>query len=123
MLEIFKKADPYVNSDTDHFGITTIAFYHPAQNSLPATLLHQLAEAINNASTNPETKVIVLKSDGEHAFCAGASFDELLQIENKEQGRKFFMGFANIINECRKSPKIIIGRIYGKAIGGGVGIA
>ena len=123
MLDLFKTKEAYVSSDTDHFGITTIAFYHPAQNSLPSALLHKLAEAINVAGSNSETRVIVLKSDGEHAFCAGASFDELLQIETKEQGRDFFMGFANVINECRKSPKIIIGRVYGKVIGGGVGIA
>jgi methylglutaconyl-CoA hydratase len=121
--DLLKKKEPYVTTDTDYLGITTISFYHPAQNSLPANLLHQLAEAINLAGTNAETKVIILKSDGDHAFCAGASFDELLQIETKEQGRDFFMGFANIINECRKCPKIIIGRVYGKAIGGGVGIA
>ncbi|MBW4889159.1 enoyl-CoA hydratase/isomerase family protein [Mucilaginibacter sp. HMF5004] len=120
---LLKKNEAYVNSDTDHFGVTTIAFYHPAQNSLPANLLHQLAEAIEAAGINPDTKVIVLKSDGDHAFCAGASFDELLQIKTKEEGKNFFMGFANVINACRKSPRIIIGRVYGKAIGGGVGIA
>ena len=123
MLDIFKKAEPYVKSETDYLGITTISFFHPAQNSLPAALLRQLSAAVNTAGTNAETKVIVLKSDGEHAFCAGASFDELLQIETKEQGLDFFMGFANLINECRRSPKIIIGRVSGKAIGGGVGIA
>jgi methylglutaconyl-CoA hydratase len=124
MLEGFlKKPEAYVKSDTDYLGITTISFYHPAQNSLPSDVLRQLAEAINLAGSNTETKVVVLKSDGEHAFCAGASFDELLEIKDKEQGRDFFMGFANVINECRKSPRIIIGRVYGKAIGGGVGIA
>lgn len=113
----------YVNSTTAENGITTISFFHPAQNSLPSALLLQLAQIIKNAGENPLTKVIILKSDGNKAFCAGASFDELLQIKSKEQGFDFFSGFAHVINACRTSSKIIIGRVHGKAVGGGVGIA
>lgn len=116
-------ASGYVNAITESSGITTISFFHPAQNSLPATLLLQLAQSIQNAGHNPLTKVIVLKSDGDKAFCAGASFDELLEIKTKEQGVEFFLGFAKVINACRISSKIIIGRVHGKAVGGGVGIA
>ena len=104
-------------------GIATITFYHPAQNSLPSALLKQLADTIDNAGADPKTKVIVLKSGGERTFCAGASFDELLQIKDKEAGAAFFSGFAKVINACRKSPKIIIARVQGKAVGGGVGLA
>jgi methylglutaconyl-CoA hydratase len=64
-----------------------------------------------------------LRSAGEKAFCAGASFDELISIQDLETGQKFFSGFAKVINACRKAPKFIIGRIHGKAVGGGVGIA
>jgi len=104
-------------------GIATVAFYHPAQNSLPSKLLAELVEKITAAGNDPQTRVIILKSDGDRTFCAGASFDELLQIKNKEQGAEFFSGFAQVINACRKSPKIIIARIQGKAVGGGVGLA
>jgi methylglutaconyl-CoA hydratase len=104
-------------------GIATVSFYHPAQNALPAALLQQLTDVINEAGSNANTKVILLKSEGERTFCAGASFDELLQIKDKEAGAVFFSGFANVINACRKSPKIIIARIQGKAVGGGVGLA
>jgi methylglutaconyl-CoA hydratase len=104
-------------------GICTISFYHPAQNALPALLLDQLSDEIERAGNNPDTRVIVLKSDGDRTFCAGASFDELLQIKTKEEGTIFFSGFARVINVCRKSPKIIIARIQGKAVGGGVGLA
>jgi methylglutaconyl-CoA hydratase len=113
----------YVNALTDATGITTISFFHPAQNSMPGALLLQLTQAIQNAGKNPLTKVIILKSDGDKAFCAGASFDELLQVTTKQQGLDFFSGFANVINACRTSAKIIIGRVHGKAVGGGVGIA
>ncbi|SEM59291.1 methylglutaconyl-CoA hydratase [Mucilaginibacter gossypiicola] len=104
-------------------GIAIISFYHPAQNSMPSALLKQLAGAIFNAGNDPQTKVIVLKSEGERTFCAGASFDELLQIKDKETGALFFEGFSNVISACRKCPKIIIGRVQGKAVGGGVGLA
>ena len=109
--------------NTDSNGVATIGFYHPAQNSLPAHLLQALTATINQASINPQTKVIVLQSAGERTFCAGASFDELLQIKDKEAGAAFFSGFANVINACRKSSKIIIARVQGKAVGGGVGLA
>ena len=104
-------------------GISTITFYHPAQNSLPAHLLKQLCAEIENAGNHPETRVILLKSHGDRTFCAGASFAELVQIKDKRAGAEFFSGFARVINTCRKSPKIIIVRVQGKAVGGGVGLA
>ncbi|HUQ64629.1 MAG TPA: enoyl-CoA hydratase/isomerase family protein [Flavitalea sp.] len=113
---------PYVKAET-HQSITTIEFYHPQSNSLPAKLLHELAHEIHKAGTMFETKVIVLKSAGEKAFCAGASFDELSAINSKEAGLQFFSGFAHVINAMRKCSKMIIGRIHGKCVGGGVGIA
>lgn len=106
-----------------HDGIGTITFYHPAHNSMPGKLLAELAETIQRAGQDPDIKVIVLKSEGDRTFCAGASFDELISIKDSEVGHRFFMGFANVINACRKCPKLIIGRVQGKAIGGGVGIA
>jgi methylglutaconyl-CoA hydratase len=104
-------------------GVATVSFYHPAQNSLPATLLNELTNQITIAGNDEQTRVIVLKSEGDRTFCAGASFDEILQIKDKEAGAIFFSGFARVINACRKSPKIIIARIQGKAVGGGVGLA
>ncbi|WP_448698569.1 enoyl-CoA hydratase/isomerase family protein [Mucilaginibacter sp. AW1-3] len=113
----------YVNVTTDEKGISTIAFFHPAQNSLPTALLDELASAIQKTGSDPQTRVIIIKSNGDRTFCAGANFDELLQITNLEQGMKFFSGFAKVINACRTSQKMIIGRVHGKAIGGGIGIA
>jgi methylglutaconyl-CoA hydratase len=104
-------------------GIATIEFYHPLSNSLPGKLLAQLADSINELGGNENVKVIILRSAGEKAFCGGASFDELISIKDLETGKKFFSGFANVINACRKSPKLIIGRVQGKAVGGGVGLA
>ena len=104
-------------------NVATIAFFHPEQNSLPGTILAQLAQTITDAGKNPEVKVIILKSGGDRTFCAGASFKELITINDAATGKVFFSGFANVINAMRQCPKFIIGRIQGKTVGGGVGIA
>lgn len=106
-----------------HNKIATLQFGHPASNSFPGVLLQRLTDELNALSNNPEVAIILLQSDGEGAFCAGASFDELLAVSNLEQGATFFSGFANVINAMRKCSKLIVGRIHGKAVGGGVGLA
>jgi len=113
---------PYVNQ-TVQDAIATIEFFHPAHNSLPGDILEELRQTITKAGDNDEIKVIILKSGGERTFCAGASFKELVNIKDAETGRVFFSGFANVINAMRKCPKFIIGRIQGKTVGGGVGLA
>lgn len=112
-----------VTSKIDEKGIATIEFSHPMSNSLPGKVLNQLANTITELGNNDQVKVIILKSAGDRAFCAGASFDELISIEDIETGKVFFSGFANVINAARKCPKFIIGRVQGKAVGGGVGMA
>ncbi|KUG08703.1 enoyl-CoA hydratase/isomerase family protein [Solirubrum puertoriconensis] len=112
-----------VETSTDALGVATISFFHPSHNSLPGALLTELAQTITLVGADPRTKVIILRSEGEKTFCAGASFDELIAIEDEAQGLEFFSGFAKVINACRRCPKIIIGRVQGKAIGGGVGVA
>ena len=115
--------EAYVKRNTLHKGITEIEFYHPAHNSLPGDILKKLAAEIEKCSNDLDVSVIILRSGGDRTFCAGASFNELINIENAEGGKAFFMGFANVINACRKSEKLIIGRVQGKAVGGGVGLA
>ena len=103
--------------------IATVEFGHPASNSFPSELLGRLADEFDKLSNNDEVSVIVLKSEGDRAFCAGASFDELVAIDNLKDGKAFFSGFANVINAMRKCSKLIIGRVQGKTVGGGVGLA
>lgn len=102
--------------------IATITFSHPASNSFPSDLLQKLTTELNSLSKNPEVSVIILQSEGK-TFCAGASFDELLSITDLETGKQFFSGFANVINAMRKCSKLIVGKVQGKAVGGGVGLA
>ena len=112
-----------MSTEVDDRGVGSITFFHPASNSLPGAILRKLAQHITDAGANPDVKVIVLRSGGERAFCAGASFDELVAISNEQEGLAFFTGFALVINAIRTCPKFVIGRVQGKAVGGGVGIA
>ncbi len=114
--------EAYVKHSIEN-NIATIEFFHPEQNSLPGNILAQLANTITEVGNKEEVKVIVLQSGGDRTFCAGASFKELIAINDAATGKVFFSGFANVINAMRKCPKFIIGRIQGKTVGGGVGIA
>jgi methylglutaconyl-CoA hydratase len=113
--------DGYVQSEVAN-GVATITFYHPKSNSLPGNLLSQLASEITAAGENPDARVIVLRSEGEGAFCAGASFAELQAIYDADSGKKFFMGFVHLILAMIRAPKFVVTRVHGKAVGGGVGI-
>jgi methylglutaconyl-CoA hydratase len=113
---------PYVKQTIEN-EVGYIEFFHPAHNSLPGDVLAKLAQTITEAGENDDIKVIVLKSGGDRTFCAGASFNELININDATTGKVFFSGFANVINAMRKCPKFIIGRIQGKTVGGGVGLA
>nr|WP_294907828.1 enoyl-CoA hydratase/isomerase family protein [uncultured Lacibacter sp.] len=114
--------EAYVKKEI-HKGIATIEFFHPQSNSLPASMLQQLAQTITGIAADPNVLVVVLKSTGEKAFCAGASFEELVAIKNEKEGLAFFSGFAQVINAMRKCRQLIVGRIHGKCVGGGVGLA
>lgn len=113
----------YVNTGHLSEGIYEITFFHEAQNSLPSDILRQLAEAVQAAGKIDDCKVIILKSGGDRTFCSGASFTELISIQDKETGLAFFSGFAHVINAIRTCGKLVIGRVQGKAVGGGVGLA
>lgn len=111
----------YVKNEIENH-VATIEFFHPKGNSFPSVQLEKLIQTIQDLGENEDARVIVLKSAGEKVFCAGASFDELLLIEDFEKGKKFFSGFANLILAMRNCPKFIIGCVEGKVVGGGVGI-
>lgn len=115
-------SDGYVRSEIGN-GIATVTFHHPKSNSLPGHVLRSMAKAIADAGKDASVRVIVLRSDGDKAFCAGASFDELLSITDLEQGTTFFSGFAAVINAIRTAPVFVIGRIHSHTVGGGVGLA
>lgn len=114
--------EPYVTLNIKN-KVGYIEFYHPNRNSMPSDILIKLKETIYDAGRNEAIHVIVLKSGGDRTFCAGASFNEVMAVQDTEQGKAFFSGFANVINAMRTCPKLIIGRVQGKTVGGGVGLA
>lgn len=112
----------WVKSNMEN-GIATVTFFHPQSNSLPGEVLRALAKEIEKIGKDDNAKVIILKSEGDKTFCAGASFDELISINDLQTGKTFFSGFAGVINAMRKAPKFVIVQVQGKAVGGGVGLA
>lgn len=112
----------YVNTETKS-GIATITFFTPDHNALPSSILQKLEKSILDAGASDDTRVIILRSGGDRTFCAGADFKELLSIADKEEGTHFFMGFAKVILAIRNCKKLVLGRVQGKAVGGGVGLA
>jgi methylglutaconyl-CoA hydratase len=118
-----KEQQGYVRSSKPENGLLRITFHHPSHNSLPSNLLQQMKEQIIEAGMDKRVKVIVLESSGHNTFCAGANFDELTSLNTLEKAHRFFSGFGDIINAMRQCPKIIVVRVHGKAVGGGVGLA
>lgn len=114
--------EPYVNTNKEQ-GVGIVEFFHPASNSLPGAVLQQIADSITAFGEDNEVKVILLRSGGDRAFCAGASFDELVAINDADSGLAFFTGFSKVINAIRTVPKFVVARVQGKVVGGGVGIA
>ncbi len=104
-------------------GVVGVIFSNPPTNSMPIVLLEELAMTITKLGEQNDVRIIILQSGGERTFCSGADFEELKQIKDAAAGKIFFNGFAKVINSMRKCPKIIIGRVQGKAVGGGVGLA
>lgn len=121
LMEITQQG--YVQTNISPDGVAIVIFFHPNHNSLPARLLTELTQAFEQLGQQEEVKVIVLRSAEHNTFCAGASFDELSALQNFEISHRFFSGFGNVINAMRKCPKVIVSRIHGKAVGGGVGLA
>jgi methylglutaconyl-CoA hydratase len=113
----------YVRTQISEQGVASVHFFHQNQNSLPGTILADLVAAFAQLGQNDAVKVIVLRSDEHNTFCAGASFDELVAINDEATSQRFFNGFGNVINAMRTCPKIVVGRVHGKAVGGGVGLA
>lgn len=123
MRTLFKNnMQAYVSSEIKK-NIAEITFGTPKSNSLPSEILEKLAQIILAEAAKEEVKIILLKSYGDKAFCAGASFDELLEINDLKTSKNFFGGFAKVLNAIRTCGKIVVVRVQGKATGGGVGIA
>jgi methylglutaconyl-CoA hydratase len=98
-----------------------IFFSNPPVNALPSSVLTDLQVHLNAAGNREDIRAVVLRSEG-RTFCAGASFDELITLNDYDTAKAFFMGFGKVILAMRSLPKPVIVRIQGKTVGGGLGI-
>lgn len=103
-------------------GIGAVQFAHPKGNSLPGALLRRLASTIAETGERPDVRVVTVRSGGQGPFCGGASFDELVAVSDEQQGKTFFLGFAQVILAMIRCPKPVVTRVQGKVVGGGVGV-
>src|SRR5262245_64219811 len=85
-------------------GVADVCFGHPKSNSLPASVLRALAEEITTIGARDDVRVVLLRSYGTGAFCAGASFDELVAIADPTEGHEFFLGSARVFFALTRSP-------------------
>ena len=116
-----KNAEGAVTTQLDG-SVALITFAHPKANSLSRSLLSKLAGEIRNAGAQSQVNVIILRSGGNGAFCAGASFDELGRATDVASATQLFSGFGEVILAMKEAPQFTIARVHGKAVGGGVGL-
>lgn len=103
-------------------GVAEITFGHPKANSLPSSLLRQLAQRFDEVAHNPTINSILFRSEGVKTFCAGASFDELQTLRTENEATSFFLDIVKVILAMVRTPQPIITLVQGKAVGGGVGL-
>lgn len=123
MSTAFKDQRGTLQTDVDQTGVARICFGHPSHNAFPSSQLFALSDEIRDMGNREDIKVIRLQSAGERTFCAGASFDELLSLNNEQEATLFFSGFARVLNAIRTCGKLVVVQVQGKAIGGGAGLA
>lgn len=104
------------------YGIGRIEFFHSRGNALTSTMLREITSFIRAAGEDPEIKIVMIQSAGEASFCGGASLDELMECDSVKEARDFFMGFAHLLTAIRTCPKLVVVRVQGKVVGGGLGI-
>ena len=98
-----------------------IQFEHPSGNACTSSMLDQLCAAFDSLADRKDIGWAVLSSSGT-TFCAGAHLEEVLALNNPQNAEKFFGGFARLILAMARCNHPVLGRVQGKAVGGGVGI-
>lgn len=105
--------------------IARITLNRPEQrNALTSVLISELRQALRDADSEPDVRVVMLQSTGK-AFCAGLDLSELGKIsemsalENLADSEQLALLFRQMYTH----RKLVISKVQGLAVAGGCGLA
>jgi 2-(1,2-epoxy-1,2-dihydrophenyl)acetyl-CoA isomerase len=107
-------------------GVVTITLHRPERlNALVDHMRRDLAEALEEAGSDPDVRVVVLTGAG-RAFCAGGDVNfmaELVQGGDSEEFARLLGAARRVILAIRHMTKPVIASINGPAAGAGFNLA
>lgn len=104
----------------DRVGIITLN--DGTANTYTHQMFRQMDNCILEARANTDVDVILLRSEGEKFFCAGANIKML--EESDPTWKYFFCLHANeTLSRLEQTPKLVIASLQGHTVGGGLEIA
>ena len=110
-----------ISSELRDDGIRVVTTDHPPVNALPVQGWFDLAAALDEASSDPGTHVVVLRAEGK-GFNAGVDIKEMQQTAGFDAligaNRGCFAAFRSVY-ECSVP---VVAAVHGFCLGGGVGL-
>lgn len=105
-------------------GILYIVMNRPeVHNAFNSEKIVLLTQALENAESNPQVKVVVLCGEGKN-FCAGGDINYMQNMGQNsfEENKEDALQLAHLMHTLNEFPKPTIARVNGAAYGGGVGL-
>lgn len=104
-------------------GVGTITLNRPDnRNALSTELVDSLNANLDAALADGDVHVIVLTGTG-NTFCAGADLKERRTATQGAEGGDGLPTFVRIFQKIQAAPKVVVGRLNGHALAGGLGLA
>jgi enoyl-CoA hydratase len=92
-------------------------------NSLNQQVLHEIQEHCLFLKENKNIQVVILCSTGDKAFVAGADIKEMQSFRSSNSAQEFSSFGSKTFNMLENLPQIVIARVQGFALGGGLELA
>ncbi|HEX2304506.1 MAG TPA: enoyl-CoA hydratase/isomerase family protein [Gaiella sp.] len=102
-------------------GIGTITLDKPPANSYDLEYVQELGAAVDEAASDQEVRVVILRSASEKFFCAGADI-KAFQAGPHERNMEMIETSHRTLSSIARIPKVFIAEINGHALGGGLEI-